>query len=73
MIVGVSGGPLGLDFGHLGVPGRSLGADFDHFRLPRKASGGKICDFAIQFLFLFRKGEDGGNLEPPRRNIPEQI
>ena len=72
MIVGVVGGPLGLDFDHLGVPGSSLGLDFDHFRAPRKASGAKICNFVIQ-LFNFPKNEDGGNLEPPRRNTSKQI
>ena len=48
VIVGVVGGPLGLDFVHFGPPGTSLGLDFYHFRIPRTASGAKICDFIIQ-------------------------
>ena len=69
--MGVSGGPLGLDFGHLGAPGRSLWADFDHFRIPGSASGAKMCNFVTQhFNSPAKKGD--GNLEPPRRNTPEQ-
>ena len=71
MIVGVFEGPLGLDFDHLGVPGRSLWADFDHFRIPGSASGAKMCNFVTQ-QFNPPAKKDDGNLEPPRRNTPEQ-
>ena len=64
---------MGFDFNHLGAPGRSLGTDFDHFRAPRRASGIKICYFVIQHYNFLEKEEDGGNLEPPRRNILEQM
>ena len=65
MIVGVFGGPLGLDFDHLGVPGRSLRADFDHFRAPRKASGAKICNFVIQHFNFLKKRKTAATWSRP--------
>ena len=46
-------------------------ARFWRFSIPRKASGSKIYDFETKHIF-FWKIENGGNLKPPRRNIPEQ-
>ena len=65
MIVGVVGGPLGLDFDHFGVPGRSLRADFDHFRAPRKASGAKIRNFVIEHFNFLKKRKTAATWSRP--------
>ena len=65
MVVGVFGGPLGLDFDHFGIPGRSLGADFDNFRVPRKASGARICNYVIEHFNFMEKRKTAATWSRP--------